>query len=143
ISVSAPGIPLESLRVSGNGVTLTSRGNGKYIARVSSPGDVSLNVSATIDGKTQNMGSTHFRVKRIPKPTARVAGKEGGAISAAQLRGQTVVSAALDNFDFDAKFRVTKFNMYIQKPRVDGIALASSSNAFTSQMTSALGDLTS
>lgn len=143
ISVSAPGIPLESLRVSGNGVTLTSRGNGKYIARVSSPGDVSLNVSATIDGKTQNMGSTNFRVKRIPKPTARVAGKEGGAISAAQLRGQTVVSAALDNFDFDAKFRVTKFNMYIQKPRVDGIALASSSNAFTSQMTSALGGLTS
>jgi gliding motility-associated protein GldM len=142
ISVSAPGIPLESVKVSGSGVSLTARGDGKYIARVTNPGDVSLNVTATIDGTTQNMGATRFRVKRIPKPTARVAGKEGGAISAAQLRGQTVVSAALDNFDFDAKFRVTKFNMYIVKPRVDPIALASSSGSFTSQMTSALGGLT-
>lgn len=143
ISVSAPGIPLESIRVSGSGVNLTPRGDGKYIARVSNTGDVSLNVTATIDGRDQNMGSTKFRVKRIPKPTARVAGKEGGAISAAQLRGQTVVSAALDNFDFDAKFQVTKFNMYISKPRVDPIGpYAANGNNFTSQMTSALGGLT-
>jgi hypothetical protein len=32
--------------------------------------------------------------------------------------------------------------MYIVKPRVDPIALASSSGSFTSQMTSALGGLT-
>ncbi|HMR19528.1 MAG TPA: GldM family protein, partial [Sphingobacterium sp.] len=143
ISVSAPGIPLENIRVSGGGVSLTPRGDGKYTARVTNTGDVSLNVTANIDGKEQNMGATKFRVKRIPKPTARVAGKEGGAISAAQLRGQTVVSAALDNFDFDAKFQVTKFNMYISKPRVDPIGpFAANGSNFTSQMTSALSGLT-
>ena len=143
ISISAPGVPVESLRVSGSGVNLTSKGDAKYIARVSSPGDVSLNVTATVDGKTQNLGTSKFRVKRIPKPTARVAGKTGGRISAAQLRGQTVVSAALENFDFDAKFRVTKFSMYITKPRADAMVFAASGNDFTAAMRSALGGLTS
>lgn len=143
ISISAPGIPAGSLKVSGAGVNLTSRGDAKYIARVSSPGEVTLSVSATIDGKVQNLGSSKFRVKRIPRPTARVAGKDGGRISAAQLRGQTVVSAALDNFDFDAKFSVTKFNMYIAKPRVDPLVFAASGNNFSGQMKTALGGLTS
>ena len=143
ISISAPGVPVESLKISGNGVSLTPSGNGKYIARVTNAGDVSLAVSATIDGKPQNLGSSTFRVKRIPKPTARIAGKEGGRISAAQLRGQTVISASLDNFDFDAKFRVTKFNMYISKPRVDPIGpYAASGNEFSGQMKTALAGLT-
>ncbi len=143
ISISAPGVPAESLHISGSGVNLTAKGDAKYIARVSSPGDVSLQVTATIDGKVQNLGTSTFRVKRIPKPTARVAGKEGGRISAAQLRGQTVVSASLDNFDFDAKFSVTKFNMYISKPRVDPIGpYAASGNDFSGQMKTALGGLT-
>lgn len=143
LSISAPGIPAESLKLSGAGVTLSSRGGGKYIARVSSPGEVTLNVSATIDGKVQNLGATKFRVKRIPKPTAKVGGKDGGRISAAQLRGQSVVSASLENFDFDAKFQVTKFNMYISKPRVDPIGpYTTSGNAFSAQMKSALAGIT-
>lgn len=143
ISISAPGVPVEGLKIAGNGVSLTPKGNGKYIARVTNAGDVSLAVTATIDGKSQNLGSSTFRVKRIPKPTARIAGKEGGRISAAQLRGQTVISASLDNFDFDAKFRVTKFNMYISKPRVDPIGpYAASGNEFSAQMKSALAGLT-
>lgn len=144
LTISAPGIPVESLKLNGEGISLKSVGAGKYIARVSSVGNVSLNVSATVDGKSQNFGSSTFRVKRIPKPTARVGGKTGGRISAAQLRGQSVVSAALDNFDFDAKFSITKFNMYIAKPRVDPIGpFAASGNSFTSAMKSALGGVTS
>lgn len=143
VSISAPGVPAESLKLSGSGVSLTSKGGGKYIARVTNPGNVSLNVSATIDGKNQNLGASTFRVKRIPKPTARVGGKTGGRISSAQLRGQSVVSAALDNFDFDAKFRITKFNMYIAKPRVDPIGpYAAQGNTFSAPMKSALSGVT-
>ncbi|MCI0920432.1 type IX secretion system motor protein PorM/GldM [Sphingobacterium rhinopitheci] len=144
VSISAPGVPTESLKLSGSAVTLTEKGAGKYMARVTNPGEVSLHVNATIDGKSQNLGTTKFRVKRIPKPTARVGGRTGGRISAAQLRGQSVVSAALDNFDFDAKFNVTKFNMYIAKPRVDPIGpYTASGNSFSPQMKSALSGLTS
>lgn len=143
ISISAPGIPLESVKVSASGVSLTPRGDGKYIARVSGGTEAVLNVSATIEGKAQNMGATKFRIKRIPKPTARVGGKTGGRISVAQLRGQNVVSASLDNFDFDAKFSISKFNMYIARPRVDPIPpMSTSGSNFSAAMKSALGSLT-
>lgn len=143
LSISAPGVPAESLKLTGSGVTLKDRGNGKYTARVSSPGEVTLNVTATVDGKSQNLGASKFRVKRIPKPTAKIGGKDGGRISAAQLRGQSVVSASLENFDFDAKFQVTKFNMYISKPRVDPIGpYAAAGNNFSAQMKTALSGIT-
>lgn len=142
ISVSAPGIPAENLVVTGSGVSISKSGN-RYMAKVSNTGEATVNVSARIDGKEQNIGSSKFRVKRIPKPTARVAGKVGGAISAAQLKGQNVVSASLDNFEFDAKFSITKFNVYIAKPRVDPIGpYAASGASFTAQMKTGLGAVT-
>ncbi|MVZ63042.1 gliding motility protein GldM [Sphingobacterium humi] len=143
ISVSAPGIPKENLLVSGSGVSISGSG-GKYNARVSSTGEATVNVSAKIGDKTQQLSSTKFRVKRIPKPTARVAGKTGGRISAAQLRGQNVVAASLDNFEFDAKFSISKFNMYIAKPRVDPIGpYTTSGSNFSSQMKTGLSGVTS
>lgn len=142
ISVSAPGIPSENLAVSGNGVTINKAGN-RFIARVSSAGEATINVAAKVDGKTQNIGTSKFRVKRIPKPTARVAGKTGGRVSAAQLRGQNVVSASLDNFEFDAKFQISRFNMYIAKPRVDPIGpYQASGSSFSAQMKTGLGGVT-
>lgn len=142
ISVSAPGIPNENLSVSGNGVTINKSGN-RFIARVSNTGEATINVAAKVDGKTQNIGTSKFRVKRIPKPTARVAGKTGGRVSAAQLRGQNVVSASLDNFEFDAKFNISRFNMYIAKPRVDPIGpYQTSGSSFSAQMKTGLGGVT-
>lgn len=142
ISVSAPGIPKENLLVSGNGVSISGSG-GKYIAKVSNTGEANINVSAKIGDKTSQLSSTTFRVKRIPKPTARVAGRTGGRISAAQLRGQSVVSAALDNFEFDAKFSISKFNMYISKPRVDPIGpYQASGSSFSAQMRTGLSGVT-
>lgn len=142
ISVSAPGIASENLDVSGTGVSISKAG-GRYIARVSNAGEATVNVSARVDGKAQQIGSSKFRVKRIPKPTARVAGKTGGRISAAQLRGQNVVSASLDNFEFDAKFKISKFNMYIAKPRVDPIGpYQAGGSSFSAQMKTGLGGVT-
>ncbi|MBE8713145.1 gliding motility protein GldM [Sphingobacterium hungaricum] len=142
ISVSAPGIAKENLIVSGSGVSISGSG-GKYSAKVSATGEATINVSAKIGDKTTNLGSTKFRIKRIPKPTARIGGKTGGRISAAQLRGQNVVSAALDNFEFDAKFSITKFNMYIAKPRVDPIGpYQASGQSFSGQMKTGLAGVT-
>lgn len=142
MSVSAPGIPSENLSVSGSGVTINKSGN-RFVARVSSAGEATINVSAKVDGKIQNIGTSKFRVKRIPKPTARVAGKTGGRVSAAQLRGQNVVSASLDNFEFDAKFQISRFNMYIAKPRVDPIGpYQASGSSFSAQMKTGLSGVT-
>jgi len=67
------------------------------------------------------LGSSEFRVKRIPDPIAQFAGRASGTTSAVNLRAQSTVFAHLDNFEFEAKFTVTRFTLIIQKPRQDAI----------------------
>lgn len=142
VSVSAPGIPKESLSVTISGGTI-SGSNGKYSIDVATPGGVAkVNVSATIGGKVQNIGSTDFRVKRIPDPKAKFAGKTGGPLSSVVIKGQDAIFATLDNFDFDAKFKVTRFSLAIARPRADLVVLQASGNSFSPQMRAAIASVT-
>ncbi|SKB64822.1 type IX secretion system motor protein PorM/GldM [Daejeonella lutea] len=141
VSVSAPGIPKESLAVSMTGGSISGSA-GKYTVTVNSPGSATVNVSANIGGKTQNVGSTQFRVKRIPDPIAKFAGKTGGALSSVVIKSQNSIFAILENFDFDAKFRVTRFSMVIAKPRADAVVLQANGGSFSSQMQAAVAAVT-
>ena len=142
LSVSAPGTPTNKIKVSMSGGSL-SGSNGKYNVRVSSPGKAVVTVSAEVaPGKNQVLSSTEFRVKRIPDPTAQFAGKTGGSMATVALKAQNAVFAKLDNFDFDASFKVTKFSMIIAKPRADAIVLSTSGNQLSSSMKSALSGIT-
>lgn len=139
ISVSAPGTPTDKVRVSMSGGSISSAGGGKYNVRVSSPGTARIAVSAEVaPGKTQTLSSTEFRVKRIPDPIAKFAGKTGGSMATVALKAQNALFAKLDNFDFDATFKVTKFTMIIAKPRADAIVLSTSGGQLSSSMSSAL-----
>ena len=109
VSISAPGIAKENLRVSMSGGSI-SGSNGHYTANVTSIGEATISVSGELTkGKTSILGSSLFRVKRIPDPKAQFAGKSGGNTSAANIRAQDRIFAKLDNFEFDAKFNVTRF----------------------------------
>ncbi|MBE9585659.1 gliding motility protein GldM [Mucilaginibacter sp. JRF] len=142
ISVSAPGVPLEKLRVSAPGATIKGA-NGKYTATVSSIGTVKVSVSGEVaPGKTQVLGVTEFRVKRIPDPKAMFAGKSGGSTSSANIRGQERLFARLENFEFDAKFEVTRFSLLLAKPRQDVIKVTSTSGSVSPQMRAALNTVT-
>jgi len=142
VSVSAPGIPIESLRVSMTGGSI-SGSNGKYTVTVNSPGTIAkVNVSANIGGKAQNIGTSDFRVKRIPDPIAKFAGKNSGTLSSVVIKNSNALFAILENFDFDAKFRVTKFSLVIAKPRSDVVALTTNGNTFSSQMQAAIAGVT-
>ncbi|WP_293942951.1 MULTISPECIES: gliding motility protein GldM [unclassified Sphingobacterium] len=139
ISVSAPGTPTDKVRVSMSGGSISSAGGGKYNVRVSSPGTARIAVSAEVaPGKTQTLSSTEFRVKRIPDPIAKFAGKTGGSMATVAIKAQNALFAKLDNFDFDATFKVTKFTMIIAKPRADAIVLSTSGGQLSSSMSSAL-----
>jgi gliding motility-associated protein GldM len=140
VSVSAPGVPKEKLHVSISNGSL-SGSNGKYEATVSAPGEATITVSGELGGKTQVLGSTLFRIKRIPDPKAQFAGKSSGATSAANLKAQDRLFAKLENFYFDLKFDVSRFTMLIFKPRQDAIILNSSSSELTPQMKQALGSI--
>ena len=141
VSISAPGIPKESLKISMSGGQI-SGSNGKYIVSVSSAGDAKVNVSADIGGKVQLIGSTQFRVKRIPDPKGKFAGKTGGAMSSVIIKSQNAIFAILDNFDFDAKFSVTRFTLVVAKPRQDVIILTGTGNTFNPAMKTAIASVT-
>ncbi len=141
LSVSAPGTPADKIKVSMSSGSLSGSG-GKYVARVSTPGTSKISVSAEVaPGKVQTLSTTDFRIKRIPDPVARFAGKSGGTMSSVALKAQNAVFANLENFDFDAKFSITKFTLIIAKPRADAVVLSTSGNSLSSAMKSALNSI--
>ncbi|MGF7042373.1 gliding motility protein GldM [Mucilaginibacter lappiensis] len=138
LSVSAPGVPKESMKVSMSGGSINGSG-GHYTATVSSIGTARVTV---LGDKGMVLGTSEFRVKRIPDPKPQFAGRSGGNTSAANLRAQDRVFAKLENFDFDAKFNVTRFTVLIVKPRQDAIILSGSGSELTSAMRAAMNTVT-
>ncbi|WP_183555062.1 gliding motility protein GldM [Mucilaginibacter sp. AK015] len=138
LSVSAPGVPKESIKVSMSGGSI-SGSNGHYTANVSSLGTAKVTVTGE---KGMVLGTSEFRVKRIPDPKATFAGKSGGKTSAANIRAQDRLFARLEGFEFDAKFNVTRFNMIIIKPRQDAISYSTTGGELSSAMRSAMSGVT-
>jgi gliding motility-associated protein GldM len=141
VSVSAPGVPKDKLKVNISNGSL-SGSEGHYTAQVTTPGTATVTVSGTIgegtNAKSMTLGSTEFRVKRIPDPKAQFGGKSGGTTSAANIRGQDAVFAKLEGFEFDAKFNVTRFSLLVVKPRQDPLSFTGTGNELTPEMHKAL-----
>jgi gliding motility-associated protein GldM len=142
-SISAPGFSLESIKANISAGDL-SGSSGNYTVNV--PGsmigkEVTINVSGSADGKTLSLGSNVFRVKAIPNPTAKYAGKMGGAISGSKIPLENQITAALDNFEFDIKVKVVKFVVTIQKARQDAQPYPCTGDTFSSQARAALANL--
>lgn len=110
ITVSAAGYSLEDISMSIPGATLTAGANkGQFEVRVEKPGKVTAVINAKEATGTKQVGSMEMRVKYIPDPVARIGGKSQGSLPTNIFKAQQGIIAALDNFDFDAKFRVTGF----------------------------------
>lgn len=141
VSVSAPGTSAENIQVRMDGGSI-SGSKGKYNVKVTTPGTAKISVAVEVaPGRTQTLSTTEFRVKRIPDPVAKFAGKTGGAMGTVALKAQNAIFATLDNFDFDAKFKITQFSMIIAKPRADAIILSTSGNQLSESMRSALNGI--
>lgn len=113
VAISVPGIPSDKLRVSiqGGGATIRKVGNGYEVKPTNRGGNVTVSVAAEIDGKAKAMGSMVFRVKTIPEPKAKVMGKNSGTIEKALLTNAPGVTADLEDFVFDLKYRITKYTI--------------------------------
>jgi gliding motility-associated protein GldM len=141
VSVSAPGIADADLRVSMSGGSISGKGE-HWTATVSTIGEARISVSGELTkGKVSPLGTSVFRVKRIPDPKAQFAGKSSGNTSAANIRAQDRVFAKLENFEFDAKFNVTRFTLLIAKPRQDVVILSATGNELTAAMRSAMSNV--
>ena len=114
ISVSASGVPSDKISLSMTGGSLTSQGKGKYVARPANVGqDVTFTVTGVVGGKSQNMGSFTFKVRKLPDPTAYIAiGHDrfkSGRLAKATAVGLQELSAAIDDGLLDIPFRVLSF----------------------------------
>ena len=88
--------------------SLSKVGAGKYIAKVTSPGTTTVNV--TVEGKTTPF---EFRVKRVPDPVAMVGQSGGGRIAANAFKAQQGVRADLRDFIFEGvKFDIVSYVVY-------------------------------
>ena len=73
--------------------------------------EATITVNAVFSGKSKNMGSYVARLKRVPDPIARIAGKSEGVISKSiVLASPFLVPEMPVGFDFDLKYVVTSYN---------------------------------
>lgn len=81
-----------------SGANLTRTGNGTYNLRVvGNPSEVTVNVSS----QGSSLGSMKFRVKELPKPTAKIDNVVDGKVTKSALLAANMVRAEMKDFDFD------------------------------------------
>lgn len=141
VSVSAPGIPKEKVRLSISGGSVSGSA-GKYNVNVNTPGTVRVTVSAEVaPGKVQTLSSSDFRVKRIPDPKVKFGGKSSGRLSTVAMKSQNKLFPVMDGFDFDARFTINRFSLIIMKPRADAVVIQGSGNTLSGPMQSAMNNI--
>ncbi|ASZ10077.1 gliding motility protein GldM [Chitinophaga pendula] len=101
ISISAAGVPAESVSASISGGSISKSGAGTYVVTVSNPGKATINVVANVDGKSKSLGTKEFRVKLIPDPVLKVGVNKSGVMKAADFKVQGGLRADLENFEFE------------------------------------------
>ncbi len=63
------------------------------------------------------LGRVRFRIKDIPLPLAKVAGKSGGDIRRNVLKAQMGITSVFEGFDFDARFPIERFTVRIYRDK--------------------------
>lgn len=108
ISVTGGAKGAESVQATINNGSLENKGNGKYIANVTTPGTATISVRGE-GGKVENF---EFKVKTVPPPTPKIGAQSGGRMSANTFKAQVGLRADLENFVFDGvKYDVLGFTM--------------------------------
>lgn len=145
VSVSVPGVPSENLQVSMTNGKIEK--NGKEYVVFPKAEDINgkktkVSVNADFDGKTRFIGSMDFRVKQVPDPIATIGGKSGGVLRKEDLLAEDGIFAALVDFDFDLKFKVTRFDITFTGAGGYNNTWSSKSNRFTDDQRAQFNNLT-
>ena len=68
-----------------------------------------VSASADIDGKRMSLGKSEFRVKRVPSPTAEIAGMTDGQLDKNVFLASAAIIPNMKDFEFDLYFVVTSY----------------------------------
>jgi gliding motility-associated protein GldM len=134
VEISVPGIPQDALTATISNGTLSKKPDGSYIAKVKKGSEAIVRVSAEIQGKKKSMGEFKFRLKSVPDPVAKFAGKTSvdNTVKKAQLTASLGVIAELKDFVFDLNYPIRSFDITVVMGG-DVKTLSSTSNKLTSQ----------
>ncbi|HEY1033190.1 MAG TPA: gliding motility protein GldM [Flavipsychrobacter sp.] len=122
ITVSAAGYSLEDVSVNIPDATvkpLETKGHSEVM--VTKPGKVMADINAKTATGVKRVGGQEIRVKRIPDPVAKIGKYSGGRVPSNEFKAQLGIQAALENFDFDARFVVTSFEFSLVPKRGEPI----------------------
>ena len=142
VSVSGPVAP-DKLSVSFPGCTASPAGGGKF--NVSVPATligktVTATVAAKVGETTKTMGSTTFRVKRVPDPRGVLgANIRGGKRSKAELLANPVIRATMgDDFVYDLKWNVNSYRVVIVSKGMEEPAIVCQGGALSDKAKAAI-----
>lgn len=114
---------------------------GEWVAQPRTVGEnAQIIVSANINGKIQSFPPVEFRVRRIPDPEARFANMKEGNVLRSVAAAQQVVTATLENFEFDLTYSITGFTVSVNDKGFE-ITAESNSNRLTDRQKSLIGGL--
>lgn len=141
VSISIAGVDGDKIFPSITNGRLKPKGGGEYIVNPKRPGNSLITVFAEIDGVRKNMGTAPFRVKVLPDPVVKVAGKKGGRIEKNVLAAQRGVMADMENFDFDLEFKIIEFTVSTTDKGGYYIEAKTNGTLFTKQQQDLIKDL--
>ena len=148
ISISVPGIPNNAISASMSNGTLSRSGNG-WIARPQGVGkDVTISVVANMEGRSQTVNSTVFRVRQLPDPMPFISYKDnngniqryrgGKPFSKSLLLTAPGLEAAIDDGLLNISFRVLSFETVIFDSMGNAIPEVSDGAHFSERQRNAL-----
>ncbi len=136
VEISVPGVSSDKLDVRITGGHKIKPDGETFIVEPGAGEDAEIVVTATLpDGSKKSLPGREFRVKRIPDPSPRFAGKTPAdkTITKVLLENAPSVGALMENFDFDVEVRVKRFNVTVTKGGTF-VEQSSNSNMVTSNM---------
>ena len=120
ITVSAAGYAIGDVYLNVPAGVTQSGSDGHFVINCTNPSpNMTIDIMAkpkTKDGAAVKVGSSPYRVKYIPNPTVYLLNKKDGNLSAAAFRQAIAPIAVLENFEYEAKFRIVEFqfSMYLK-----------------------------
>jgi gliding motility-associated protein GldM len=142
VEISVPGISQDALTASISTGTLSKQPDGSYIARVKKGSEAIVSVTADVQGQKKSMGQFKFRLKSVPDPVAKFAGKTSvdNTVKKTQLTASLGVIAELKDFVFDLKYPIRSFDITVIMGG-DVKTLSSSSNKLTADQKELLREI--
>ncbi len=130
VSISVAGMADSQIQPEISVGTIRKAGND-WVVRV--PDAQKAVITVVADGK--NMGTTEFRVRRVPNPVATIANIEGGNIDKNRLLlASAIIPTMPADFDFDLSFQITAFTFTATRSGGDIFTRDARNNRLTEEM---------